>query len=105
VVRESGTGAVRLLGLGDPKGVNDTLGHLAGDKLLGAILARLEHVTRASDSLCRFGGEEFIYLSEDLTAPGRLKAWPGVSSTRWSNRFRSSGEQRHRHQNRDRGLG
>jgi diguanylate cyclase (GGDEF)-like protein len=74
VVRESGTGAVRLLGLGDPKGVNDTLGHLAGDKILAAVLARLEHVTRASDPLCRFGGEEFIYLSEGLTAPGEAES-------------------------------
>jgi diguanylate cyclase (GGDEF)-like protein len=64
---------------------------LAGDKLLAAIAGRLEQLTRASDSLCCFAGDEFIYLAEGLTAGG-LKAWPGVSPTRWSNRFRSSGQ-------------
>jgi predicted signal transduction protein with EAL and GGDEF domain len=54
----------------DPKGVNDTHGHLAGHRILAAVFARLEHVTRASDPLCRFGGDEFIHLSEGLTAPG-----------------------------------
>jgi GGDEF domain-containing protein len=64
VVGESGTGAVLLLGLGDPKGV----------KLLAEIIARPEHVTRASDPLCRFGGDEFIYLSEGMTAPGEAES-------------------------------
>lgn len=83
-------GAV-LLDLDDFKGVDDSLGHLAGDKLLAAIAGRLKQVTRASDSLGRFGSDEFIYLTEGLTAPGRLRAWPGAISTHWANHFRSSG--------------
>jgi diguanylate cyclase (GGDEF)-like protein len=69
VVRQGGLGAVPLWDLDDFKGVNDSFGHLAGDKLLAAIARRLEQVTRAPDSLCRFGGDEFIYLAEGLTSP------------------------------------
>jgi diguanylate cyclase (GGDEF)-like protein/PAS domain S-box-containing protein len=68
VLRQGGVGAVLLLDLDDFKKVNDSLGHLAGDKLLAAIGERLEQVTRTSDSLCRFGGDEFVYLAEGLTS-------------------------------------
>ena len=73
VVRQGGLGAVLLLDLDDFEGVNDSLGHLARDKLPGAIARRLEQVTRASDSLCRFGGDEFNYLAEGLTSPGEAE--------------------------------
>jgi diguanylate cyclase (GGDEF)-like protein/PAS domain S-box-containing protein len=66
VVRQGGLGAVLLLDLDDFKGVNDTHGHLVGDQLLVAIARRLEQVTRSSDTLCRFGGDEFLYLAEGL---------------------------------------
>jgi diguanylate cyclase (GGDEF)-like protein/PAS domain S-box-containing protein len=68
VVRQGGVGAVLLLDLDDFKKVNDSFGHLGGDKLLAAIANRLAQVTRTSDSLCRFGGDEFVYLAEGLTS-------------------------------------
>ncbi|MHB1784160.1 MAG: putative bifunctional diguanylate cyclase/phosphodiesterase [Acidimicrobiales bacterium] len=61
-----GCGAVFLLDLDDFKGVNDTLGHHVGDELLVALADRLRVQTRASDTLCRFGGDEFLLLVEDL---------------------------------------
>ncbi|MBW4076958.1 MAG: bifunctional diguanylate cyclase/phosphodiesterase [Acidobacteria bacterium] len=66
VVRQGGTAAVLMLDLDDFKDVNDTQGHLVGDQLLIAITRRLAAVTRASDTLCRFGGDEFVYLAEGL---------------------------------------
>lgn len=66
VVRQGGLGAVLLLDLDDFKGVNDTHGHLVGDQLLTIIAHRLQEVTRSSDTLCRFGGDEFLYLAEGL---------------------------------------
>lgn len=66
--RHGGMGAVLLLDLDDFKGVNDTHGHLVGDQLLVAIARRFDQVTRSSDTLCRLGGDEFLYLAEGLTA-------------------------------------
>jgi len=66
VVRQDGFAAVLSLDLDDFKGVNDTHGHLVGDQLLVGIARRLELVTRASDTLCRLGGDEFLYLAEGL---------------------------------------
>ena len=67
--RRGGCNAVMLLDLDDFKEVNDTFGHLVGDELLVALARRFEEVTRSSDTLCRFGGDEFIYLAEELAAP------------------------------------
>jgi diguanylate cyclase (GGDEF)-like protein len=69
VARQGGMGAVLLLDLDDFKGVNDTHGHLIGDQLLVAIARRLEEVARTSDTLCRFGGDEFLYLADGLSSP------------------------------------
>jgi diguanylate cyclase (GGDEF)-like protein/PAS domain S-box-containing protein len=69
VARQGGYGAVVLVDLDDFKGVNDTFGHLVGDQLLIGIARRLELVTRASDTLCRLGGDEFLYLAEGLSSP------------------------------------
>ncbi|MBW4030396.1 MAG: EAL domain-containing protein [Acidobacteria bacterium] len=68
-VRVGTVGAVLLLDLDDFKGVNDTHGHAVGDELLVAIARRFQDVTRSSDTLCRFGGDEFLYLAEDLHSP------------------------------------
>jgi diguanylate cyclase (GGDEF)-like protein/PAS domain S-box-containing protein len=69
VLRQEGHGALLLLDLDDFKGVNDTYGHLVGDQLLEAVARRLEVVTRTTDTLCRFGGDEFLYLAEAISGP------------------------------------
>jgi diguanylate cyclase (GGDEF)-like protein len=68
VARHGGNGAVLLIDLDDFKGVNDVYGHLVGDELLMAIARRFEKVTRNSDTLCRFGGDEFLYLADGLNS-------------------------------------
>lgn len=50
------------------KSVNDTLGHAAGDKFLVEIAERLNGCLRATDTVARFGGDEFVFIINDLKA-------------------------------------
>ena len=61
--------AVLLLDLDRFKNVNDTLGHQAGDALIQQLGKRLSALTRESDTIARFGGDEFAILVEGASLP------------------------------------
>lgn len=55
-------GAVLALDLDRFKEINDTYGHILGDRLLREVAARLRRTVNASDTISRLGGDEFVIL-------------------------------------------
>ncbi len=73
--RSKGRAALMYLDIDKFKGINDTLGHDAGDALLKAFAARLKAAVRATDTVGRLGGDEFAILLEEVKeedAPARV---------------------------------
>jgi len=60
--------ALLFIDLDNFKRVNDSLGHLEGDKVLMTVSERLVGALRGSDLVGRFGGDEFVVLLTDLSS-------------------------------------
>ncbi len=58
--------AIIMFDVDDFKGINDTYGHDMGDKVLAEIVNKVYQVIRSSDSLIRWGGDEFVGIFRGL---------------------------------------
>ena len=47
------------------KRINDTYGHVDGDRILKGVAAKIKEMVRANDFACRYGGEEFAVIFPD----------------------------------------
>lgn len=79
-VRSSGQLALLMIDLDHFKWINDTYGHPAGDDVLRYVAQTVEEVTRPSDVVGRFGGEEFLVLLPDIDEAASKEAAERIRS-------------------------
>ncbi len=80
-----------IMDLDDFKNVNDTHGHLTGDEVLKGIAAALIANVRNIDTLCRYGGEEFLILMPSTAADGAKKVAGRIRSAVGAKAFSAPG--------------
>jgi diguanylate cyclase (GGDEF)-like protein/PAS domain S-box-containing protein len=66
--------ALYFIDLNDFKTINDRYGHDAGDKLLIGIASALRACMRNSDTISRFGGDEFVIIVEDIEDTNHIQS-------------------------------
>jgi diguanylate cyclase (GGDEF)-like protein/PAS domain S-box-containing protein len=65
-VRNNTKTGLLLLDIDRFKNINDTLGHTIGDRLLTTLSERIKKTLRDTDTVARFGGDEFVVMVEDI---------------------------------------
>jgi diguanylate cyclase (GGDEF)-like protein len=72
--QRSATGyAVLMIDLDGFKGVNDRWGHAAGDRVLAQVARRARECVRASDTIGRLGGDEFMAILPEASPEGAIQ--------------------------------
>ena len=66
--------AILFMDLDHFKDVNDTLGHPIGDEMLRQVTRRLRNLARETDTVARFGGDEFAMVASEIQGPAEAAA-------------------------------
>ena len=74
VVRSRPRVGVMFMDLDRFKNINDSLGHHVGDRVLIEVAQRLQSVVRASDTVARMGGDEFVIVLPHMESAGDAEA-------------------------------
>ena len=67
--RRRSCSVIGMIDLDGFKAINDTHGHEAGDEVLTRVASRLGSAVREYDMVARIGGDEFVFLLDDLQTP------------------------------------
>jgi diguanylate cyclase (GGDEF)-like protein len=65
--------SIGLVDIDGFKQINDKFGHAEGDRALRAVARAIQHTLRAYDTVGRFGGDEFLVILPNSSAPEALK--------------------------------
>ena len=67
-----------FIDIDDFKTINDTYGHTAGDFWIREVASQLRHIYRQDDSICRYGGDEFLALIRNTASEQVLETTLGI---------------------------
>jgi diguanylate cyclase (GGDEF)-like protein len=65
--------AVCFVDLDGFKEINDQYGHTVGDQVLGLVGGRLQNSIRSEDLVCRWGGDEFVVVLQNIDRPESIE--------------------------------
>lgn len=86
----SATGLL-FIDLDEFKAINDTYGHLVGDRVLVEAGQRLRGAVRDCDIVCRIGGDEFVVLTDRIESPSELDLLASHVRTKLTGRYTPPG--------------
>lgn len=93
LARESSLVAVMFVDVDRFKLVNDALGHDAGDSLLVTVGARMSREVRSTDTVARFGGDEFVVVFEDIESRSQVETFGNRLTRAVASPFQLEGEE------------